>query len=345
MSVQIRLLGNKKNISHLSEALSKGRLSHAYIINAPKGGGKKTLAEYLAYGLLCDSINAQSARTLEDGPCGTCLSCIRAFSGNHPDMIRVFKDKKDKSISVDLIRERIIDDINIKPYYGRYKIYIVEDAHLMSESAQNALLKTIEEPPSYAVILLLTENPKAFLPTILSRCICLDAERLPRQQIADVLKTDCNVSRADAEKYADYASGNLGIAIDLAGEGTKKALIEDILVSLKKMHAMDAGEIYEYAVRLADESISEVLDIYRKLFRDILMIRSGCQKDNGRQSLYFNAESILLTKAAKEMTYEQINGAFAAIDTAEHRAQANVKADAVLEALLLSLRGQMCFDL
>ena len=106
-----------------------------------------------------------------------CHSCKQALSGNHPDLIYVTHEKP-ASIGVDDIREQINDTIQIRPYSSYYKIYIVDEAEKMTVQAQNALLKTIEEPPSYAVIILITTNQEAFLPTILSRCVQLKLKPL-----------------------------------------------------------------------------------------------------------------------------------------------------------------------
>ena len=156
------VLENKKNIEHLSKAHEKGKLSHAYIINGANGSGKRTLVRFIAAGLLCDKTHDSEddqpsffsmmgmekppLRSLSQGPCRECPSCAKTLSGNHPDIIYV-RHEKANLIKVDEIRDQVIDDIAVKPYYGPYKIYIIEDAHLMNENAQNALLKTIEEPP------------------------------------------------------------------------------------------------------------------------------------------------------------------------------------------------------
>ena len=118
--------------------------------------------------------------------CGKCQSCRQAVSGNQPDIIRVTHEKPN-TISVDDIREQVNNDIVIKPYSSKYKIYIIPDADMMSVQAQNALLKTIEEPPEYAVIMLLTENAEILLPTIRSRCVMIKLRNSKVQRVQKCL--------------------------------------------------------------------------------------------------------------------------------------------------------------
>ena len=141
-------------------------VSHAYILNGERGSGKKLLANLFAMSLQCENRD-------EDGDaCGKCRSCRQAAGGKQPDSIRIMHDKPN-TIGGGYIRTQVNDDIMIRPYSSKYKIYIIADADMMSVEAQNALLKTIEEPPEYAVIMLLTENAETLLPTIRSRCVMM----------------------------------------------------------------------------------------------------------------------------------------------------------------------------
>ena len=145
------VVGHKNIIKYIQNAVTADAVSHAYILNGERGSGKKLLANLFAMSMQCQN-------RAEDGDaCGKCQSCKQAMSGNHPDIIRVTHEKPN-SISVDDIRTQVNDDIVIRPYSSKYKVYIIADADMMTVQAQNALLKTIEEPPLYAVIMLLTEN-------------------------------------------------------------------------------------------------------------------------------------------------------------------------------------------
>ena len=154
------IVGHKKIISHFEEAIQMGKVSHAYLLCGEEGSGKMTVAKAVAKALLCEKKSG----------CGSCRSCIQADSGNHPDLIYVTHEKYE--IRVDEIRKGINETIDIKPYSSDYKIYIIDDADRMNPGAQNALLKTLEEPPSYAVILLLTNNKDRLLDTKIGRASC-----------------------------------------------------------------------------------------------------------------------------------------------------------------------------
>lgn len=195
--------GNQQNIDFIARSFEKGMLSHAYIIDGAAASGKEDFAGYIAATLLCDNMNPdrdedpdqvsfgamfgmQEKKPKIFAPCGHCPSCVKAASGNHPDIIRV-RHEKATVLSVAEIREQVVDDIAIKPYYGPYKIYIIDDANLLNENGQNALLKTIEEPAEYGVVFLLTDNADGFLQTIRSRCIRINMDPLSREEVEDSL--------------------------------------------------------------------------------------------------------------------------------------------------------------
>ncbi|MCF0143171.1 MAG: DNA polymerase III subunit delta, partial [Parasporobacterium sp.] len=187
MSNQEKLLGNQNNLKHLTEAACRGKLSHAYIIAGADGSGKKTFADLIARTLLCNE-NTDFSRS---EPCGHCSACTKTSSGNHPDLIWVTHEKP-RLISVGEVREQIVGPMKIIPYYGPKKIFIVPDAHLMNENAQNALLKTIEEPPEYGLIFLLVNNADYLLDTIRSRCLRLDMELLGTETVlSELVKRGC----------------------------------------------------------------------------------------------------------------------------------------------------------
>ena len=158
------VVGHNDIIQYMQNAVEQDKVSHAYILNGQRGSGKKLLARLFAMTLQCEADGAE--------PCGECRSCKQTKSGNQPDIITI-KHEKPSSIGVEDIREQLNGDIMIKPYSSPYKVYIIPEADLMTAQAQNALLKTIEEPPAYAVIFLLTENADALLSTIRSRCVML----------------------------------------------------------------------------------------------------------------------------------------------------------------------------
>lgn len=152
------IIGHEQIIQHPQNAIKLDKISHAYILNGPDKSGKKMIAEAFAMTLQCEKQSEE--------PCMECHSCKQAMNHNQPDIIYVTHEKPN-TLAVSDIREQLVNDVNVRPYSSKYKVYIVDEAEKMNPQAQNALLKTIEEPPAYAVILLLTSNADAFLPTIL----------------------------------------------------------------------------------------------------------------------------------------------------------------------------------
>ena len=192
------VVGHKNIIKYIQNAVTADAVSHAYILNGERGSGKKLLANLFAMSLQCENRD-------EDGDaCGKCRSCRQAVSGNQPDIIRVMHEKPN-TISVDDIRVQINDDIVIRPYSSKYKVYIVADADMMSVQAQNALLKTIEEPPEYAVIMLLTENAETLLPTIRSRCVMMKLRNIKDQLVKKYLMEQLEVPDYKADVCVAFA--------------------------------------------------------------------------------------------------------------------------------------------
>ncbi|WP_026508407.1 DNA polymerase III subunit [Butyrivibrio sp. MC2013] len=204
------ILGQEQIKDHLFNALTTGKVSHAYIISGEKESGKMLIAETFAQALLCTDRKASEVE-----PCGSCHSCIQAVNHDNPDIITVTHEKP-ATISVDEIRA-MCDDVYLKPYQGDHKIYIIPEGEKMNIQAQNALLKTLEEPPAYCVIIILTDNPDAFLPTILSRCIMLPIKPVPDSMIRSFLMEHYHVPDYRADVCAGFARGNVGKAIMLSG--------------------------------------------------------------------------------------------------------------------------------
>jgi DNA polymerase-3 subunit delta' len=180
------------------------RISHAYIFYGPEGVGKALAASHFAKAVNCAA--AEAAR-----PCGECPSCRKADSSNHPD-ISVLKPRKGASVGIDDIRA-LIKDVGMKPYEGRKKFYIIDDAHGMKEEASNALLKTLEEPPSDSVIILISDSLGSLLSTIVSRSQTVKFFPLRADEIRDILVKRHGIEPSRAHVASRLASGRLGEAI------------------------------------------------------------------------------------------------------------------------------------
>ena len=198
------IVGHEDIIAHFKSSIETGNVAHAYIISGDAGSGKKALAYAFAETLECEAGGTEA--------CGTCQSCLQVSTGNYPDIITVTHEKPNL-ISVDEVRDQLINTIDIKPYKGKYKIYIIPDAELLNVQAQNAMLKTIEEPPAYAVILLLTTNLDKLLETVKSRCLKLQTKPIRERDVLAYLTNVMGLTKEKAYFCLDFAQGNLGKAI------------------------------------------------------------------------------------------------------------------------------------
>lgn len=324
------VVGHKKIINHLESAIQLNKVSHAYIFNGEKGSGKKSLASAFAMALQCETRGTDA--------CGTCRSCSQAESGNHPDIIKVVHEKPN-SIGVDEIRDQIVNDVQIKPYSSPYKIYIVPDAEKMTVQAQNALLKTIEEPPAYAVIMLLTTNAELFLPTILSRCVMLALRPVPDEQVKKYLMEHIQVPDYQADVCVAFAQGNIGKAVQLASSEYFTEIKASALHLLKNIPKMELHEIIGTVKSVSEfkVDIQEFLDLLSVWYRDVLYFKAT--KDvNG---LIFKDCVQEISAQTNRGSYEGMERIIMALQTAKTRLNANVNFDLTMELLFLTIKENL----
>ena len=267
------IIGHKDIVKHLQNAIKTEKISHSYIFTGRPGSGKKLIETTYAMTLQCEAGGTE--------PCQKCDSCKKALGKNHPDIITVTHEKPG-SISIDEVREQVVHDVDIKPYCSPYKIYIIPDAEMMTVQAQNALLKTIEEPPEYAVILLLTSNIDSLLPTIRSRCVRLDLKVVDDGLVKKYLMEHLQVPDYQAEIDASYAQGSIGKAKEAATSQEFADMTANALKILKYANSMEVYELTEAIKTLtADKNnINDYLDIFQFWFRDVLMFKATREIDN-----------------------------------------------------------------
>lgn len=261
------VVGQQHIVSTLEHAITEGRLSHAYLFCGPRGTGKTTMARILAKALLCR--NAEAARAEGASGCmpdGTCEECELIAEGNHPD---VYELDAASRTGVDNVREEIINSVNFAPVRGKYKIYIIDEVHMLTTAAFNALLKTLEEPPAHVIFVLCTTDPQKILETILSRCQRFDFHRIGNEDIEHRLAYVCE------QEGFDYDDEALAIVARHAKGGMRDALstLEQLSVfGNGAVHADDArsllGEVSdqilgEFTRAIAERDIAELYGLIR----------------------------------------------------------------------------------
>lgn len=317
------IIGHDDIKRYFDKAIVNDHVSHSYIFEGPNGVGKQMMALAVAKRLLCECNN---------GPCNNCKSCHMVDSLTHPDLILV--DKDTKVTKIDTIRENVVKAMEIKPYQGKRKVLIITEADTVTPEGQNAMLKTIEEPPSYGVIFLLSENMSKLLPTIKSRCIHIRFNPLGINLIKDYLKKE-NYSQEKIEVYAQFSQGSIGIVEKLKNDEEFIEKRKKSISYLERLEHANLTEVYELVKELCDqkEVLIEILDLWVLWYRDI-----GILKSIDNPNLYYADYKEQLLDITYKLPYNKITTSINLIKQAKIEINQNIYATFVIENLLLKLK-------
>ena len=321
------IVGHEQIKEHMQAAIRDKKPFHAYLFQGEEGVGKEALARTFAAGLQCQSEST-------DKPCKECVSCRQMESGNQPDVIWVTREKA--SLGVDEIREQLCNTMDIKPFSSPYKIYLVPEAEKMTEAAQNALLKTIEEPPEYGIVILMTSNISALLPTIQSRCLTMEFRPLSTAVVESYVKEHCQVPDYQARASAAFAQGNLGKAMRYAKSEDFIERKDHIISLLRHVEQMDLSEMLAVIKDLGTrkDEVRDYIDLMVLWYRDVLLFKAT--KDINQ--LLFQNEASYISREASHRSYEKIEEILQAFEKAKVRLRANVNFDITMEMLLLTIK-------
>lgn len=302
------IIGHDRSKQFILNSMKKNRVSHAYLFEGPSGIGKMMFSMELSKMML-------GTDTLE----------------NDPDLKILKPDGA--SFKIGQIRD-IQLDIIIKPYKNK-KIYILEDAHKMTVQAQNALLKTLEEPPEYALIILIVENSSSILDTIKSRCEVMKFSPLTQAQIQNYLVDNRNIDSKRATVVSSFSMGILSKALDLCYSEEFNNKRNEIQEYLNIIQSGDLIDMYTISTKLEKHksNLNEVMDMIITYFRDILMIKQGVD-----ESLIINLDQIeFLSSLSKQFTYFQISKIIDIIDESNKNIMKNCNFNMVIGTMILNI--------
>ncbi|MCK6624600.1 MAG: DNA polymerase III subunit delta' [Anaerolineae bacterium] len=320
---KVYVVGHEWALDLLNRQQAAGRAPQALLLTGPPNVGKSTVARFWAQQLNCQQISP---------PCGQCSSCRKIVSGNHPD-VRIF-DSDDQALKIDDIRN-LQRELSLSPNEGRYRVVVLANFERATLSAANALLKTLEEPASQAILVLTATDPGALLPTIVSRCQLLALRPLPHERVVKALREHWQAKPEQAELLAQLAAGRLGWAV--------KALNDTELLNRREQHLQElisllqAGraERLAYAHQLSRDGamLREVLTLWLTIWRDLLLLQSGAAQTK-IMNLNWQEQ---LQQLAGHSSLAEASQMVARLRTALINLERNVNPRLSLEVLLLKL--------
>ncbi len=356
----------------LGQAIASRRMAHGYIFVGPDGVGKSLAATQLSKLLLCEQPVMIEQGTLAgfSDSCGKCQQCTLMDAQTHPDFHSIYKElvtlirgkenHKATELGIDVIRQRLVNKAALRPQQGRAKLFVVHEAHKMSIQAQNALLKTLEEPPSQTFIILLTNSLRTIVPTIRSRCCQIRFSALPQQFILDKLGTK-GITGQRAEFLARFARGRLGIAVELSHIGVYdvKCKLGKCLVRLSSANSQElAQEWQQLAAQLADNwaklgqetsipvgsgselarrSIKTILSLVASFYDDCLSVLAGKDGPDVENIVNEDQQEIIKSLARRTGSIRKAIAAIRSIGKCEAMLESNVNVNLAIASLAARL--------
>lgn len=320
------IVGHDWAVHLLQRAVEEGELSHAYLFTGPEGVGKGTLARALASALFCEG---------QPRPCGACRACRLVAAGHHPDFLWVAPATERGHLSIEQIRE-LQRLLSLTPNLARHRVAVLDHFEQATLAAANAFLKTLEEPPEYAVLILLAPDADSLLPTIVSRCQVIALRPLPAHRVEEALVARWGVEPERARLLAHLCGGRLGWAVRAATDPTLLQRREQRLEELLALTMAPLTDRFRYAAELARdlEEARETLDLWIGWWRDVLLVSSGAGRGNGEPVLANLDRRAQLEEFAARFSPDQAAARIRAIRTALDRLQRNANPVLTLEVLL-----------
>lgn len=319
------IIGQEKTVNYLRKAINNQKIAHAYIFEGPNGVGKVKTAINFAKGIQC--------KNYHDDACDTCISCLKVDGNNHPD-IKII-EPEGKSVKNKQIEE-FQQDLLRKPYEGNKKVYIIKDANNMTIRAQNRLLKTLEEPPKYGVILLMSTNVNSFLPTIKSRCQILKFHRIAQKYIEEILINKYEIDKQEARVLSAFSDGILSKAVKLKMSDEFRTKREETIGIIERVLNKDPLIIFDLVefFQKNKEDIDEILDFMLFWFRDLIILM---QTDSDKFLINIDKKNTLQNHMG-HIACERIGNIINVIEKTKNDIKANVNFQLAIEMMLLHIQ-------
>ncbi len=337
------IIGHSWAIESLRSSIVEKRIAHAYLISGTAQLGKALLALRIAQALNCNQAQAD--------PCLECRSCRRIERGNHPDVriagmatqtagLKPEEALRQRDLRIDTIREWQ-RDITLRPYEGQQRVFILHDAERLNDASSNAMLKTLEEPPPYATLILVANTAGDLLPTIVSRCRPLKLRLVPRAEISQALQERYNLSSSDAHMLAAWSAGRPGWAIHMVQSPEALEERQTQLDSLAALTELPLSQSFRWAEEQAKQFRSDqrevyaLLELWQSWWRDVLMLAAGCE-----QAIVFVDRRSELEHYARRYPLADIHACVQRIGAASQRMRENLNPQLALEHVLLHMPVQ-----
>ena len=318
------IIGHERQIENLKNAINNNSISHSYLFEGEEGLGKKKTALAFSKTLLC--------KEEKDHPCNTCSSCIKFDSGNHPDFKIIAPNKKGTIVIEEI--EKIINAVSTSPFEGKRKVFIIDDSHTMNMEGMNTLLKTLEEPPSFMNIILVTSISNKLLPTILSRCQRIRFYPVDKLKIMKLLREKESLDEDRSAFIADFTKGSIGKSIEIASSEEFFNRRDEVIRIIDNILNGDGTKALASVKFFNDnkDDIHGILDIMLYWFRDLLIY-----KEVGQRSLIINKDKLEILSKQSSIDFNRINGIIEKIEETRVNINNNVNFALSIETMLLKI--------
>ena len=317
------IIGHNKAIESLKLSIINKTVSHSYLFQGEDGLGKKMVAYVFAKTLLC--------KEQKEEPCNRCVSCVKFHSHNHPDF---FSIEPDKGLIKKGQIEEMIKSVSILPFESKRKVFIIDDSHKMNQEGKNALLKTLEEPPSYITIILISSSPNNLLPTILSRCQSVKFYPVKPIEIEDYLIRLYNKSVEEASFVSNFTKGSVGKSIELSTSDKFFQMRDQLIKILDSLIKGDKTKAFSSIPFFNEnrDNIEEIIDIILYWFRDLLIY-----KEIGESHLIINKDKLEYLSSQSFVDFNSINDIIEKVEETKDNIRRNVNYQLSIETMLLCI--------